>query len=242
MADVTIKQGDRLPVLARQFLTDGSGTNLTGATVTFDMWNAATGTQVITAGSCTVITAASGEVEYPWSATDATLPAGVYLGAFTATFSGPRILTAPNNGMIAIEIVAETGSVWSYTGNPAARVIDKVRFLIGDTDSLNKLLTDSELSFLLSEWNNDPYLAGAYACESLASKYAAKSDSQKSVGDLSLSTQYGEQAARFQQQANRLRNQSVGANPPTPRVYKDVDSNVFGEAHFAVGMDKNGLM
>ena len=216
MAEITIKKGDRLPKLSRQFLTDGVATDLTGATITFDMWNAATGTQVITDGVCTLVTAATGQVEYPWTATDATLAAGFYVASFTATFSGPRLLTAPNNGMITVQIVAEIGAEWSYTGNPSARPIDKVRFLCGDTDTSNQQIMDAEIDFLLSEWNNDAYTSAAFACEAIAGKYSSKSDYSRSVGDLSISTQFGASAKTFLDRAARLRNTAMRAAPPSP--------------------------
>jgi hypothetical protein len=216
MAEITIKKGDRLPKLSRQFLTDGVATDLTGATITFDMWDAATGTQVITDGVCTLVTAATGQVEYPWTATDATLAAGFYVASFTATFSGPRLLTAPNNGMITVQIVAEIGAEWSYTGNPSARPIDKVRFLCGDTDTSNQQIMDSEIDFLLSEWNNDAYTSAAFACEAIAGKYSSKSDYSRSVGDLSISTQFGASAKTFLDRAARLRNTAMRAAPPSP--------------------------
>ena len=216
MAEITIKKGDRLPKLSRQFLTDGVATDLTGATITFDMWDAATGTQVITDGVCTLVTAATGQVEYPWTATDAILAAGFYVASFTATFSGPRLLTAPNNGMITVQIVAEIGAEWSYTGNPSARPIDKVRFLCGDTDTSNQQIMDAEIDFLLSEWNNDAYTSAAFACEAIAGKYSSKSDYSRSVGDLSISTQFGASAKTFLDRAARLRNTAMRAAPPSP--------------------------
>jgi hypothetical protein len=236
MADITIKKGDRLPVIARQFLTDGTATNLTGATVVFNMWNAATGTQVITNGTVTVTTAATGNVEYPWTANDANLDAGFYLASFAATFSSSRVLTAPNNGMITIQIVAATAAVWSYTGNPAARAIDKVRFLCGDTDSSNQQVMDDEINFLLSEWNSNAYLAAAFACDAISSKLAAKSDQSKSVGDLSISTQYGSQARTYMERAASLR--SLASRVYAPSV--NFDTSTFdGTFDFYVGMDEN---
>jgi hypothetical protein len=216
MAELTIKKGDRLPKLSRQFLTDGAATDLAGATITFNMWNAATGTQVITDGVCTLVSAATGQVEYPWTATDATLAAGFYVASFTATFSGPRLLTAPNNGMITVQIVAEIGAQWSYTGNPEARAIDKVRFLSGDTDADNQQIMDPEIDFLLTEWNNDAYTSAAFACEAIAGKYSAKSDYSRSVGDLSISTQLGASAKTFLDRAARLRITAMRAAPPSP--------------------------
>lgn len=221
MADITIKAGNRLPKLARQFLDSSGAVDLTGATVTFDMWNAATGVQVITNGTCTVTAAATGNVEYPWTSADATLAAGFYLASFTATFSGPRLLTAPNDGMLTIQIVGTTAADWSYTGNPSSRTIDKVRFLCGDTDSTNQQVMDDEINFLLTEWNNDAYTAAAFACEAIAGKYQAKSDYSRSVGDLSISTQYGATAQGFLDRATRLRASAMRAAPPSPNW--DVD-------------------
>jgi len=236
MAEVTIKKGDRLPKLSRQFLTDGAGTDLTGATVTFNMWNVATDTQVITDGVCTVITAATGEVEYPWTASDATLDDGFYVASFTATFSGPRRLTAPNIGMITVQIVAQTASQWSYSGNPSARTLDKVRFLCGDTDSTNQQIADEEISFLLSEWNNDAYVSAAFACEAIAGKYSSKSDYSRSVGDLSISTQFGATAKTFLDRASRLRITAMRAAPPSPN-WDATGYPVTSE--FSIGMGRN---
>lgn len=237
MADVTIKQGDRLPILSRQFLTDGAPTNLTGATVTFNLWNAASGVQVITNGTCTVTAAATGNVQYPWTGPDATLPVGVYLGSFTATFAGAVKLTAPNNGSIVVEVVAATGAVWSYTGDPSARPIDMVRFLSGDTDTSNQQATDSEVLFLLAEWNSDPYMAAAAVCDAAAGKASAKADGSKSVGDLTISTQYGQQAAAWTSRGASLRAQAARKNPPRPTA----DSAALGSFRFAVGQDEYGL-
>jgi subtilase family serine protease len=80
-----------LPVTLQQ--PDSSGTlaamNLTGLTVTFKMINAADGTTKIAATSTgvTVVTAASGTVNYDFSSggVDA---AGVYWGTFLVTESG----------------------------------------------------------------------------------------------------------------------------------------------------------
>lgn len=238
MADVTIKKGDRLPVIARQFLLDDVAVNLTGATVTFNMWAAATGTQVITNGSCTVVTAAEGRVEYPWTSTDATLAAGQYLASFTATFSGPRVMTAPNNGVIVVEILATTGSTWSYTGNPTNRLLDACRFVIGDTDPDNQLLTDEEVNWLLAQWEDNIYSAGAEGCVAISGKFVRKADYSKSVGDLSISTQYQAQAEAYLSRGDHLREQANKYGQPVIGYYADTSGNVFGPSHFSVGMDE----
>lgn len=236
MADITIKYGNRLPIIARQFLLDDQPIDITGATVTFNMWGAGTGTQVITDGNCTIINALLGQVEYMWSETDSTIPAGQYLASYTANFSGSRI-TAPNNGMIVIEILSTIGSTWSYTGNPTNRLLDACRFVIGDTDSNNQLLSDEEVNWLLDQWENNIYSAGAEGCVAIAGKYTRQSDYSKSVGDLSISTQYQAQANAYLTRGDHLREQADKFGQPTPFFYKDTEGNVFGPSHFGVGMD-----
>jgi hypothetical protein len=236
MADITIKYGNRLPIIARQFLLDGVAIDMTGFSVVFNMWKAADGTQVITAGACTTINAALGSYEYPWSAGDATLPAGQYLASFTGTLSG-RSLTAPNNGMIVVEILSTTGSTWSYTGNPENRLLDACRFVIGDTDSSNQLLMDEEINWLLSQWEDNIYSAGAEGCVAIAGKYTRQGDYSKSVGDLSISTQYQAQATAYLTRADHLREQADKYGQPTPFYFSDTSGNVFGPSNFGVGMD-----
>lgn len=239
MADVSIRKGDRLPQLARQFTLDGTGVDLSGATVVFNMWLASTGTQVITNGACTIVDASNGDVKYLWTSTDATLNADSYLGSFTATYGDGRKLTAPNNNMISIEIYATTGATWSYTGDPSARPLDTVRFLAGDTNSSSQQITDEEIAFLLSESNDDTYLAAASVCDAMASKVAAKVDYSRSVGDLSLSTQYGAQMNTLLKRAENLRKQASRRRPPSVNFFTDSNGNVFGERQFAIDMDKN---
>jgi hypothetical protein len=61
----------------------------------------------------------------------------------------------------------------SFTyAQPWTSTRDYVRFLIGDTVSLNANFTDEELDSLLIEWSADGRLAAAQALDALASKYA----------------------------------------------------------------------
>ncbi len=126
---------------------------------------------------------------------------------------------------------------WTYDGDPSANNRDKVRFLIGDTDTDNQLLQDAEITFLFNEWNSNAYLAAAHACDSLAAKFAGKADNSKSVGDLSISTQFGQQADRYRSLGAQLLAQSAQITPPSPTVYVDDESNVFGKQMFSIGME-----
>lgn len=75
---------------------------------------------------------------------------------------------------------------WTYAGTLTTD-LDKVRLLIGDTDTTQQQLTDEELNFFISE-EETLHTAAAAACRALASKYARKV--HREVGDLKL---YAEQ-------------------------------------------------
>lgn len=81
LLSVTLQQADSTGVLAAM--------NLTGATVSFKMINAATGATKIAATTTgvTVISAAAGTVDYAFSSTGVD-EAGVYWGTFIVTGSG----------------------------------------------------------------------------------------------------------------------------------------------------------
>lgn len=110
---------------------------------------------------------------------------------------------------------------WTYSGNPASSALDEVRFLSGDTDSTNQQISNEEIAYLLGEWNNSSYTSAAFACEAIAGKYSSRSDSSRSVGDLSISTQFGASAKTFLERAARLRSTAMRVNPPFPNW--DVD-------------------
>jgi len=128
---------------------------------------------------------------------------------------------------------------WTYGGDPSANSRDQIRFLIGDTDTNNQLLQDAEITFLNSQWNSNAYVAAAHACDALAAKFAAKSDYSRSVGDLSISTQFGQQADRYRTLGAQLMAQASQATPPSPNYYETENDEVFGKQIFSIGMDKN---
>jgi len=124
---------------------------------------------------------------------------------------------------------------WTYSGDPASSTRDKVRFLCGDTDSTDQQLNDAEIAFLITEWV-DAYLAAANACDAIASKFQRQSDYSKSVGDMSISTQFQAQAQNYLQRATNLRAQAMRSAPPSPNF----DTTVFnGTYKFSIDMDAN---
>lgn len=125
---------------------------------------------------------------------------------------------------------------WSYSGDPANSANDKVRFLCGDTDTTNQQVSNEEIAFLLSEWNSNAYLSAAFACDAISGKYSAKADLSRSVGDLSISSQYGASARTFMERAASLRALASRALPPSVNF----DTDTFdGTYDFTIGMDEN---
>lgn len=103
---------------------------------------------------------------------------------------------------------------WTYV-DPNNNARDKVRFLIGDTDTTDQLVSDEEIAYLLSETGNSVYLAAHDACYAISSKFARMATS-KSVGDLSLS--FANRAEQFAALAERLVELAARREPPAPWV------------------------
>lgn len=93
---------------------------------------------------------------------------------------------------------------FTYTGDPAGSSRDKVRFLIQDNQSAHYHLSDEEIAWLLTEWE-DVYRAAAAGADAIAGSYAHKADYTKSVGDLTLTETYSKQSERFSTLAAQLR-------------------------------------
>lgn len=92
---------------------------------------------------------------------------------------------------------------WDYSGNPADSDKDKVRFLVGDTDTNDRLVEDEEINWALSEYPS-VYVAAAEICEAIAAKFARKVD--QSVGDLRIS--FSKQSDQYSKKAAQLRRKS----------------------------------
>ena len=94
---------------------------------------------------------------------------------------------------------------WSYSGNPAASTLDKVRFLIGDTDIADQQLSNEEIAAALVDAGDNPYAAAIICTEALVSRYARLVT--KSIGDLSIS--YGDTAKNYRSLLGDLRRRAT---------------------------------
>lgn len=102
--------------------------------------------------------------------------------------------------------------------DPGANSRDKVRFLIGDTDSNDQHFSDEEVAYLLSTWGNNEFDAAIAGAEVLAGRYAHLTNYSRSIGDLTISEQYGESAKEFNRLADRLRRQKHDLYPTDVKI------------------------
>ena len=115
---------------------------------------------------------------------------------------------------------------FSYSGNPADSDKDAVRFLIGDTDSNDPLVTDEEIAWQLGQ-RGKVYLAASSCCVAIAAKFSRKAD--RSVGNLQAS--FSQQAEAYRQMARDLEAQAADTAVLQPY------SGVSGDPAFKRGMD-----
>lgn len=102
---------------------------------------------------------------------------------------------------------------WSYSGDPTEDDKDAVRFLVGDTDTNDQLVTDEEIAFFLDEFPSSTYHAAAEVAESIAAKFAREvshSGDGLSYSAEQLQSNYAELAVRLRKQAGRRHRSGVG--------------------------------
>ena len=99
---------------------------------------------------------------------------------------------------------------WTYGADPANSTRDAVRLFLGDTDSTDQQLSDSEINYFISLFPTT-YAAAAMAARAVAAKYARLVS--KSVGDLRI--EYQQRQASYAAIAVSLDEQAgaAGASP-----------------------------
>jgi hypothetical protein len=96
---------------------------------------------------------------------------------------------------------------WTYSGDPASSARDAIRFLVGDTDTNDQLLSDEEIAWVNTEATGSPtstdslYEAAVRCCITIAAKLAREADKQ--IGDLSV--KLSQRAGAYRTQADELR-------------------------------------
>lgn len=91
---------------------------------------------------------------------------------------------------------------WSYSNNPDASAKDQTRFLIGDTDICDQLLSDEEINWALKTYCGSPLNASIRLAEAMIAKYSRLVD--ETVGQVSI--KYSQRLAGFQALQGLLQN------------------------------------
>lgn len=89
---------------------------------------------------------------------------------------------------------------WNYSGDPAASDLDQVRFLIGDTLSVQPLIQNEEINFAIAQ-QSTLRLAAAVVLRALAARYTRYPNF--AVGDVSASA-LSDVAEGFMRRAREL--------------------------------------
>lgn len=201
--DIVIRRNDTLPVIEKKFYAQGQPVDLSGYTVEFKVFSIDGVTEFFSNPADVVAGGDNNVVHYEWTTQDSIDVTSTYAFArFVATFSS-EVLTVPNNRPLSLMLTDNSSAEYSYSGDPSARPLDTVRFLLHDTNMDRALFTDSELLFLLTE-NGNPYVAAA---EAAMVGYAMYVDlKNKTVGPLSVD--YGSVASRWRDLAGTLRSRS----------------------------------
>lgn len=148
---------------------------------------------------------------------------------------------------------------WTYTASPFTfgaaatqqNMRDTVRFLIGDTDTTDQQLQDSEVDGVLAGTTSsgappsalDPFGAAVASCLALSAKYTRKAN--KTTGDLSI--QSGSIAKAYRDLIPSIKTQAQRYATPIPYsgglskgdMEMDEQDDDVNHSKFRVGMDDN---
>ena len=97
--------------------------------------------------------------------------------------------------------MAFTYSASDLNTTTASGRLNSVRLLVGDTDSSDPLVQDEEITFALSQANNNVYYAAAWICRVIAAKFSRMVTTQI---DGALSAHYSDRAKQYQQLATQV--------------------------------------
>lgn len=97
---------------------------------------------------------------------------------------------------------------WTYTPD-FTQSRDKVRFLIGDTNTNDQLVSDEEIAFALAQ-NANIYRAGAILCRGIGLKLSRQLTLDPAPGGVSLDSQA--QAEKYLKLADDLEDQAVSVS------------------------------
>lgn len=132
---------------------------------------------------------------------------------------------------------------WSYSGDPLDSVLDEVRFLVGDTDAEDQLITDEEVEYLITRWNpiyGSTIMVAAMAAEAIAAKFArevAYAADGVSVGVQELQQKFDALASSLRDQYKQY---DIGGGPDVGGVlYSEYPDPTIRPTIFAIRQTDN---
>ena len=132
---------------------------------------------------------------------------------------------------------------WSYGGDPSANDKDQIRFMIGDTDTDDQLLSDEEIAGAVTIYGNQ--LAAAISCcYAIAATFARKADTANTAG---LRVSASQRYRQYKDLAEQLRTQNALDAAMGATIWiggaeqSDVDamneSSTYVQPQFKIGAD-----
>jgi len=105
---------------------------------------------------------------------------------------------------------------WHYTGDPAASNKDAIRFLVGDVDPADRLISDEEITWARTQSSNN-YSAAALCARRIAARFASQADQTVSGAEgRSITHALSQRSRAFFVLADQLGAQSAIKGSVTP--------------------------
>ena len=132
---------------------------------------------------------------------------------------------------------------WSYSNDPSDSDLDEVRFLVGDTDSDDQLLSDEAIEYLILKWSSvygSNIMVAAMAAEAISAKFAR----EISYSADGVSVGVNELQQKFDLLASSLRDQykqfDIGGGPEVSGVlWAEYPDPTVRPTIFSVGINDN---
>ena len=133
------------------------------------------------------------------------------------------------------------GGNYTYSGDPSTSQRDAVRFLIGDTETDDALLTDEEIDWIIAQRSTENiYLPAADAADLAGNKFSRTIS--RDPGTLRLSRQSAANLNPFTERATMLRRMANEYKITAQAANADLASAIQAGRRvplFWLGMDKN---
>ncbi len=126
--------------------------------------------------------------------------------------------------------------MWSYDPN-LTTAKDRVRFMVGDTDTNDQLLQDGEINYLLTQEANES-LAASRAAEAIAAKFARQAD--ESVGDFRVSL--SQKSQHYLELAAKLAKRGEGVAVPFAGGINESDRDSESDTSLVQPLFKRGMI